>query len=226
MIHQVLNGVKSLAQQALAGRSASKHATVTNYDPHSHAVKVLIQPGAVPTGWIPLKSPWVGNGWGLYCPPSVGDAVELSFQEDDVSAASVGWRFFNDVERPLPCPSGEFWLVHASGSTLRFHNDGSVELISAGDVNATVGGSLNAMVAGHASTTAQGSITQSAPNITLNGAVTINGPMTQGKGSQGGAAALRGPLTVANDVTAGGISLQHHTHGGVQNGNGSTGAAQ
>ncbi|WP_425272354.1 hypothetical protein [Serratia oryzae] len=35
-----------------------------------------------------------------------------------------------------------------------------------------------------------------------------------------------GPVEVTKDVTAGGKSLMGHTHGGVQNGNGSTGAPQ
>lgn len=37
-------------------------------------------------------------------------------------------RFFTDVEQPPAAPSGEFWLVHKSGSFLKFHNDGTVEL--------------------------------------------------------------------------------------------------
>ncbi|MFN1150214.1 Gp138 family membrane-puncturing spike protein [Serratia liquefaciens] len=74
--------------------------------------------------------------------------------------------------------------------------------------------------------TTQGSMTVNAPNIILNGAVTINGPLTQGKGEAGGTATLLGPLGVDNDVTAAGISLQNHTHSGVQSGNNNTGKPQ
>lgn len=50
--------------------------------------------------------------------------------------------------------------------------------------------------------------------IMLNGPVTINGPITQGAPAGGGSAAssLIGPLTVTQDVTAGGKSLKTHTH--------------
>ncbi|KAB0542873.1 translation initiation factor IF-2, partial [Pantoea stewartii subsp. stewartii] len=43
-------------------------------------------------------------------------------------------------------------------------------------------------------------------------------------GSGGGTATMNGPVTVNNDVTAGGKSLTGHTHGGVQSGSGHTGA--
>lgn len=67
------------------------------------------------------------------------------------------------------------------------------------------------------SVTATGSIDLNAPVITLNGAV------VQGKGGNGGDMQLQGPMTVVNDVTSGGKSLQHHVHSGVQAGGGNTG---
>ncbi|NHB88733.1 Gp138 family membrane-puncturing spike protein [Photorhabdus tasmaniensis] len=70
--------------------------------------------------------------------------------------------------------------------------------------------------------TAHGGTEITSPEITLNGNVTINGNLSQGMGSGGGTATLQGPVTVSNDLTAGGISLMNHTHGGVQTGSGST----
>jgi len=137
MMRHLLNAQRAAAQQAGQGRAATRHGTVSSYDPGAYAVKVLLQPDNALTGWIPLKSAWVGNGWGLFCPPSIGDAVEVDFQEDDGGAGSVGLRFFNNADRPLPCPSGEFWLVHGSGSLLKFLNDGSVELTAPGEITYT-----------------------------------------------------------------------------------------
>ncbi len=62
------------------------------------------------------------------------------------------------------------------------------------------------------------------PTITLNGDVTINGNLSQGMGEGGGSATMLGPVTVTNDVKAGGKSLMTHTHGGVQTGGGNTGS--
>jgi phage baseplate assembly protein gpV len=132
----------------------------------------------------------------MLCPPSIGDAVELDFQEADGGVGSCGLRFFNDQDRPLPCPSGEFWLVHQSGSLLKFHNDGSVELHAQTDLNATIGGNANVTVAGN--------ITSSAAAWNHTGNVHVSG----------------------GDVTADGISLKTHVHGGVTPGGGTTAGPQ
>nr|HDI2064424.1 phage baseplate protein [Klebsiella pneumoniae] len=88
-------------------------------------------------------------------------------------------------------------------------DDGSafIELAAGGDITATTAGNA----------------TISAPEIILNGNVTINGNLSQGMGESGGTATMHGPITVTNDVTAGGKSLMTHTHGGVEHGNDSTG---
>lgn len=88
-------------------------------------------------------------------------------------------------------------------------DDGSafIELAAGGDITATTAGNA----------------TINAPEIILNGNVTINGNLSQGMGDGGGTAMMRGPVTVTNDVTAGGKSLMTHTHGGVEHGNDSTG---
>lgn len=62
------------------------------------------------------------------------------------------------------------------------------------------------------------------PQITLSGNTTIDGAFTQGKGSNGGAASLQGPLSVTGDVTASGTSVHTHTHSGVTPGSSNTGA--
>ena len=82
-------------------------------------------------------------------------------------------------------------------------------------IEVSAGGDITATNAGNA--------TINAPEIILNGNVTINGNLSQGMGESGGAATMHGPVTVTNDVTAGGKSLMTHTHGGVEHGNDSTG---
>ncbi|WP_036769313.1 phage baseplate assembly protein V [Photorhabdus australis] len=74
--------------------------------------------------------------------------------------------------------------------------------------------------------TANGGTEITSPEIVLNGNVTINGNLSQGMGAGGGTATMQGPVTVNNDVTAGGISLKNHTHSGVQSGGSKTGGPQ
>jgi phage baseplate assembly protein gpV len=128
VIEALMNQMRRAAQEAGSSQAVTRHGVVTSYDPGTYAVKVELQPDGTLTGWIPLKSPWVGNGWGMFCPPSIGDLVEVDFQEDDGGVGSAGWRFYNDEDRPLPCPAGEFWLVHKDGALLKFHAGGNVEL--------------------------------------------------------------------------------------------------
>ena len=226
MMGRMINVMRAQADMAGSGRASVRLAIVSSYDPDNYCAKVRIQPEDTETGWLPVVSPWVGNGWGVFAPPTVGDLVEVQFQEDDFEAGFICQRFFNDSDRPLSVNSGEFWLVHQSGSFLKFHNDGTVELNTQSNLIATVGGNANLTVAGNMTTNVSGNITETAPNITLNGNVTINGPLTQGKGGNGGECQLQGPLHVVNDVTAGGISLENHTHSGVYPGSGNTGQPQ
>lgn len=107
--------------------------------------------------------------------------------------------------------------ISASGAQLRT-DDGKafIEVAAGGNITAQTSGTLTAK--------ADGGTTITSPNITLNGNVTINGNLSQGMGDGGGTATMLGPITVTNDVTAGGKSLRTHTHGGVQPGTGNTGA--
>ncbi len=96
-------------------------------------------------------------------------------------------------------------------------DDGSafIEVAAGHDVTVKTPGKLTA--------SADGGTEITSPEIILNGNVTINGNLSQGMGESGGSATMHGPVTVTNDVTAGGKSLMTHTHGGVEHGNDSTG---
>ena len=99
-------------------------------------------------------------------------------------------------------------------------DDGSafIEVAAGHDVTVKTPGKLTA--------SADGGTEITSPAIILNGNVTINGNLSQGMGESGGSATMHGPVTVTNDVTAGGKSLMTHTHGGVEHGNDSTGGPE
>ncbi len=157
-MRRFLNHIKGAAAAA-ATYDTTRIGTITGYDPGTCTVKVMIQPDEVETGWIPLLSPWVGNGWGMVCGPNIGDAVKVSFERGNLDTGVAELRFFNDVDRAPGASSGEFWLIHKSGSLLKFTNDGKVLLTSHSDLMATVGGNLSATVAGDATATVQGNLT-------------------------------------------------------------------
>lgn len=110
---------------------------VSGYDPSTHMVKVNLQPENIETGWLPLGAIAVGNGWGICCGPQIGDQVEVQFPDGDLSSGIVSMRSFNDSNRPPAVPSGEYWIVHKSGSFLKMHNDGSIEISAAAGITYT-----------------------------------------------------------------------------------------
>lgn len=134
---RLFNAMKMQAEMAGKGRAAPRMGLVSSYDPANYCAKVRIMPEDTETGWLPIGSEWVGNGWGMYAPPSIGDMVEVQFQEDSPEAGYIGKRIYNDSDRPLTVQSGEFWLVHNSGSLLKFHNDGTVQLVAAGTLTSS-----------------------------------------------------------------------------------------
>jgi len=207
MSQGIQNIMRREAARQGSQQSFSRMATVSAYDPSHYAVKVLIQPEGFETGYIPIGTTWCGNGWGDFYGPTPGDVVDVHFQEGGKLAAYVSLRFFGNLAQPLPVPSGERWTVHKSGSLMKFHNDGSVELTTAGDLNATVGGQANLTVTGK--------VVASAAEFDLTGDLKVTGTIF-----------ATGDITDLNGVsgTVGHIRTVYdsHTHGDVQNGGGTT----
>ena len=131
---RILNAMRREAGSQASGSAKTRLATVTGYDPSHYAAKVTIQPDGIETGWLPVTSPWIGNQWGFYAPPSIGDQVEVHFQEGDRESGFVVQRLFDSEAVPLAVPSGEFWLVHASGTYIKLRNSGDIEIHAAGKV--------------------------------------------------------------------------------------------
>lgn len=124
----LLNAMAAQAQQSGAGQSGTRQGVITAYDPVNYAVKVQLQPTGEETGWIQLSSPWVGDGWGLAAGPMIGAAVEVEFDSGLMGAGMAAGQFYNDEDRCPGPPSGEFWLIHKSGSVLKFLNTGEVQV--------------------------------------------------------------------------------------------------
>ncbi|MGJ7529861.1 phage baseplate assembly protein V [Variovorax sp. GB1P17] len=250
----LLNSMAVAAQRAGDDVQKTRMGIVDAYDPNTFSVKVKLQPSGVLSGWIPIASCYVGNGWGLFAAPTVGDSVRIDAQEGDIDAGTMGASFFNDVDRPLPVPSGEFWLQHKTGSFLKFLNNGDVSVHTARDLIADVGRNVQATVAGDANIAVTGTITSSATQWNHTGPVFINGTLnvkyqivgtgglgiTTPFGNVGGyAAQITGNVNALNgalignawginltgaDVSADGITLKLHRTTGVQTGGGISGA--
>jgi phage baseplate assembly protein gpV len=138
MTNRLSNAIKSHASSLDQSAGQVKFGTVTSVNTNNATARVLIQPEGVLSGWLPIVSQWVGNGWGAISPPNPGDQVLLVPQEGDVEQGIIIGRVFSAKQLPPAAPGGEFWLVHGSGSFLKLCNDGTIrvngDLHVAGDV--------------------------------------------------------------------------------------------
>lgn len=125
---EFINQMRALAETQGQGRARTRHGVITGYDPETHSAKVKLQPDGTLTGWLPIKSLAVGNGWGIVFAPALGEAVEVAFQEDNGGAGTITGQMFNDEDRPPNTPSGEWGLVHKHGASIKFTNDGKLTL--------------------------------------------------------------------------------------------------
>jgi uncharacterized protein involved in type VI secretion and phage assembly len=128
-LNRFRNHMRQEAQRATADISLPRAGIVTgSIDPVRQMARVLIQPENILSAYLPIHYPWVGNGWGMACPPVEGQVIDVHFQQGGRQAAYISLRAYNAGSVPPPAPAGEFWLVHQSGSLFKLHNDGSIEV--------------------------------------------------------------------------------------------------
>jgi len=128
------------------------------------------------------------------------------------------WKIENNTAR-APHVHIEVKNGGATKAVINIDPSGNITESNVGNLTAAVGGHIAVTAGGTASVTSTGNMTLAAPQITLNApAIVLNGALTQGMGGNAGACTMLGPVTVTNDVTAGGKSLIHHIHSNVQNG--------
>lgn len=197
MIESLMNA----SRQHLGDNSTGpRTGTISSYDKDNGAVKVAIQPEGRETNWIKLDCPGVGNGWGVQIGPQIGDEVTVSFDSSDPNAGKVTARHANALNLAMPVPSGEIWMVHKSGSLLKFNNDGTVTLHTVGALGVHSDASINYDSPQHHFT---------------GGPVTMDHTLTVTDGT--------GIVVSGGDVKADTISLKLHRTSGVQSGAGTSG---
>ncbi|WP_412530885.1 phage baseplate assembly protein V [Enterobacter roggenkampii] len=209
-MNQLNNLIAMRAQQAFAGFSGTRQGVITAYDPKEYAIKASLQPTGEETGWIPLGTPWAGNGWGFAAGPMIGAEVQIDFDSGTIGVGMAGGQFYNNEDRSPGPPSGELWIVHQSGSMLKFLNSGKVVIQdSAGtSINLNGDGSRTDSASGTVTQTASGGMTIVA-NIQNNGNFQSSGSVKDQNGDHGSLGDLR-------------IKYNGHKHSGVQTGSGAT----
>lgn len=196
--------MRSIALQSANLRTHPKIGTISGYDKNKQAIKVLLQPEAVETGWLPLGTLWVGAGWGLVFAPKLGTQVEVNFVDGHPDAGSANLRFFSNLEPGPAAEAGEMWLVHEQGQSFKVTNDGKLTISDGHGATVTLDGA--------------GNIVSQATQWTHTGPVEFKSAVHFDDNVQ-----VDKTLTATTDVIGGGKSLKNHLHTGVTSGTSNSG---
>ncbi len=225
-----LDVMRREAERILAGKTFPRFGVIENYDPNTYRAKVKIEPEGILTGWLPISSEYVGNGFGIFVGPAPGDTVVCQFIDGDFGMGVIGsGKIFLPTMPPVPCPSGQVMLIHQSGTYFKLLTTGDLDGYVAGNLNATVQGNVDLTVNGTASVSSPNPISITSPTVEVNGNLVVSGGITFGTGSGGGSMTgtgdinLTGSVSASGDVVAGTISLQNHLTTGVTPGSGESG---
>lgn len=102
---------------------ANRWGTIQSVDTTNMTAKVLIQPENVLSGWLPINAPVAGPGWGVVCPPVVGQQVKIIPDAGDHESYSIaGSTWSKSNPPPSGSKSGELWLVHSTGASIKLLN--------------------------------------------------------------------------------------------------------
>lgn len=121
------SNLAQLAKMAAAGSVPLRAGQVSSYDPDGYAVKVRLQPEDVETGWLPIKSLMVGQGWGIYAGPSSGDQALVAFLQGDINAGVCLGFLGSDDDPPPRVQAGEAHLrAKGDNAQVILKPDGSI----------------------------------------------------------------------------------------------------
>ena len=204
---------------------------VSAVDPVNHAVKVMLQPAGVESGWVPCGALQAGS-LRIACLPDIGTHVVTLPVEGDAEHMVMACPVYDAVLMPPASPAtgkpaqpGEMLIVAgcptppANGATAQgdatqnapwWHITKDTIYSGAGQATETLTATCKAWKVGSVSMT-----------LDANGFAVTGGPITTDKDMT-----AQGTVTGKTDVIAAGISGKGHSHSGVQPGSGSTGAPQ
>ena len=132
MLSQQIRLHALLANGGEHARAAVRTGTITSYDRVNYAVKVMLEPEGIETGWLPLGAEHASNGAGILSGPMTGDQVVLGHVLNDPETMVVLTRAYSDVDRPpkgpagVGPPAGAVWMYDSSGTSVRLTGGGKL----------------------------------------------------------------------------------------------------
>lgn len=218
------NEMRRIAEAAVARSGEPLHGIVSAVDPVNHAVKVIVQPSNVESGWLPVASMSCGQ-MRICSIPDINEHVSLMAMEGDAEHLLVMASQFDTVVMPpkspatgAPAQPGELLIRAGCGSPPALGNqkdgtasDGAAWWHMTKDaVHSGIGtGMTMTMTAQGVTWTCGGcTVTLSASGLSVQGgSVTASGNMT-----------ADGTVTGKSDVKTSSHSLNGHVHTNGNNG--------
>jgi len=179
--------------------------------------RVRVASGELVTTWLPWFERRAGD-IRTWCPPSVGEQCLLLCPGGELASGLVLVGLHSDTIAP-PGESPDLHRIqYPDGAVIDY--DHSTHALTA---TLPTGGTVTL--------SAPGSVTIDSPETTITGRCTVQGPLIYqagmvGTGGAGASAVITGSASFTGDVTANGISLMSHVHGGVHAGGDTTGAPE
>jgi hypothetical protein len=129
--------VMRCVERALSSRYSQRHGQVTSYDPKTYRAKVRFMPSGQQSGWLPIETGHIGNGYGIAVGLNAGDGektgdqVVVRFSENDFEGGTIVQRVHSDVDKPPHVESGELCIYCQWGQQIRFDKDGKITIKTA-----------------------------------------------------------------------------------------------
>lgn len=127
-----MEGIRNFIQReiarALAKKAFPRLGLIDSYDPSTASVKVSFPDDGKLSGWMPIGTAIAGNGWGLHTAPVIGAQCCVNFHDGDPDSPFMSHQIWSKTDRPLSVPSGDIWLQHSNGLTIRIQASGQVEI--------------------------------------------------------------------------------------------------
>ena len=124
--------IMRIVERTLGHKRTERHGIVTSYDPKTYRCKVRFQPSGQTSGWLPIETGHIGNGYGIAVGlvagdgEKTGDHVKVGYQIDDFDSGVVTGRVHSDVDKPPMVESGEMVMWTQWGQQIRLNKDGSI----------------------------------------------------------------------------------------------------
>jgi phage baseplate assembly protein gpV len=125
------NMILGVIERWWASRYSERHGLVTSYDPKKYLAKVTFQPEGQESGWLPIETGHIGEGYGVtiglqpgkggskagmqnsqgaadsQSSQNQGDQVVVRFQEGDFEGGKIVQRVHSEQDTPPETQSGE-----------------------------------------------------------------------------------------------------------------------